>query len=102
MTAKTLWQQLKDLVECDQKIATIQNEITDAQKGIERDHSSENKGERILKEKQQYVFSMQKNINLKELSAKEPKEKEDRRRSQLETVKDQKEYMAFETEIAHL
>ena len=102
MTTKTVWQQLKDLVECDQKIVTIQQEIAHAKNGLERDLSAENKCERALQEKKQLVFDLQKSINLKELSSKELKEKEEHRRSQLETVKGQKEYMALESEIAHL
>jgi predicted nucleic acid-binding Zn-ribbon protein len=102
MTIKSLWQQLKDLVDCDKKIATITKEIADVEQGIKQDQQREGQQDLLIAEKEQLIFNLQKSLNLQELSTKELKDKEDLKRKQLDNVKDQKQYKALENEIAAL
>jgi predicted nucleic acid-binding Zn-ribbon protein len=102
MIEKSLWQQIKDVVDCDKQIAALNNTITDLQKGISHDTDLESQRNAILHEKQRLLFEAQKNSQLKELTLKELKETEAQKRLQLDAVKNQKEYKAFQSEIESL
>ncbi len=102
MTRKSLWQHIKELVECDKKIITIQEDIQHVKHGLADDQRLTTQHEAALGEKQRLVHTLQKDLKLKELAATELKGQEDRKRTQRDLANDQKIYMALEREIAGL
>lgn len=102
MMHKSLWQQLKDVVDCDKQITTLQSNIDHLEKEIKHDQQQNVILQNDINEKKHILFTTQKELQLKELHANELKDKEDHKRAQLDTVKDQKVYMALEKEITTL
>lgn len=102
MTEKSLWQQIKEVVDCDKTIATLQNDIKALELGLAKDRQQGSVRENLAKEKQRTLFNLQKELQLKELNTKDLKAKEDRKRVQHDHAQGQKEYMALEREIAML
>ena len=102
MTGKSLWQQLKDVADCDKKIAEFTSEIVRIREGIAKDLQFNTQQETLILTKERAWMDAQKDLYSKELSLKELKNTEDKKRRQLDTVKNQKEYKALEGEIAAL
>jgi predicted nucleic acid-binding Zn-ribbon protein len=102
MTEKSLWQQIKEVVDCDKAIAVLRNDIKAIELDLAKDRQQGTIRENITKDKQRAIQSLQKELQLKELDAKDLKAKEDRKRVQHDHAQGQKEYMALEREIAML
>ncbi len=102
MTIKSLWQQIKDLVDCDKKIIDLQKEIADVVFGLEKDKLSQTKHEATIQEKQRALFNLQKDLHQRELTSQELKDNEEKKRHQLDNVNEQKEYKALEKEISNI
>jgi uncharacterized protein len=102
MTVKSLWQQIKALVDCDKKIATLQEEIATVQAGLEKDKLAQSQYQTIIQEKQRALFNLQKDLQLRELTSQELKDTEDKKRKQLDNAREQKEYKALEKEIGNV
>ncbi|MFA5306907.1 MAG: hypothetical protein WC365_05660 [Candidatus Babeliales bacterium] len=102
MTGKSLWQQLKDVADCDKKIAELASEIARIHEGITKDLQFNTQQETLIHTKERAWMNAQKELNNKELALKELKTTEDKKRTQLDNVKNQKEYKALEGEIETL
>jgi len=102
MTGKTLWQQIKDVVECDQKITALATDIQTITQTIAQEEISLTNYQKNLDKSKKALFDAQKNANLAELSAKEIKESEERKLKLLDNAREQKEYMALKREIETL
>lgn len=101
MADKSLWQQLKDLVDCDKQIASYTEEIDHLKDAIVKEQTQLGQQDTIIQAKQKAVFTLQKEANLKELQLKELKEIEARKRKHLDSANDQKTYKALEREVSH-
>lgn len=102
MTEQSLWQQIKAVVDCDKTISMINEEVKTLELAIKTDRNKTALQETSVKEKNLAITSLQKNIQLAELDAKDLKAKEERKRSQLDFAGGQKEYMALDREINNL
>jgi predicted nucleic acid-binding Zn-ribbon protein len=102
MIEKSLWQQIKDVVDCDKALRQLQQDITAHQQGIVQDKELIKRQTAEIAAKKQQLTLAQKNANLNELTVKELKESEDAKRARLDTVSNQKEYKGFEKEIENL
>jgi len=102
MIEKSLWQQIKDVVDCDKALTAITTNIADLRSGIEKDLQQAQNLTRVLQDKEHQLFTAQKEAQLKELTVKELKASEDHKRIQSDNVTNQKEYKALETEIETL
>lgn len=102
MTEKSLWQQIKEVVDCDKTIASLKNDIKIIELGLIKDRQQGNIQESLANEKQRLLLNLKKDLQLKELTSKDLKAKEDRKRVQHDHAQGQKEYMALEREIATL
>lgn len=99
MTGKSLWQQIKDVVDCDKKIAALQTDITQLAKAILIEQQQAQTLHRRLEEKQLLLFTTQKDFQLKDLRFKELNDTEKNKRKHFDSAKGQKEYLALEKEI---
>lgn len=102
MTGKSLWQQLKDVADCDKKVAELTSEIARIREGIAKDLQFNTQQETLIHTKERAWMDAQKDLHSKELTLKELKTTEDKKRRQLDNVKNQKEYKALEGEIETL
>jgi uncharacterized protein len=102
MTGKSLWQQLKEVADCDKKIAELIDEIARIKNGILKDNQLNAQKENLVATKERSFIDTQKSLHTQELTLKELKISEDKKRAQLDTIKNQKEYKALEKEIADL
>ncbi len=102
MTGKSLWQQLKDVADCDKKIAELTSEIVRIRDGISKDLQITAQQATLIHDKERAWIEAQKDLHSKELTLKELKISEDKKRRQLDSVKNQKEYKALETEITKI
>lgn len=102
MTEKSLWQQIKEVVDCDKAIATLRRDIQALELDLAKDRQQGSIRENLTKEKQRTLINLQKDLQLKELHTKDLKAKEDRKRVQHDHAQGQKEYMALEREIGML
>lgn len=99
MTGKLLWQQIKDVVDADRQIIAHEKDIQSTQEAFNKDHSTLERQDITINEKKQQLLNAQKTAKLNELTLQELKEKEDRKRNQLDSAQGQKEYKALEREI---
>src|ERR1700722_17550452 len=89
MTPKALWQLIKDVVEWDKDIRTIQAEIDAVSKGIQKGQTAISQKEADLQNKKQAFFTAQKTAQLTELNLDTVKDAEKQKRDRLESVKNQ-------------
>ena len=99
MTGKSLWQQIKDVVDCDKKITGLVEDIKNITKTLDQDRVKLTNYQVNLDASNKALFMMQKNVQLQEFDSKELKSLEDRKRKQLDNAKGQKEYKGLEREI---
>lgn len=101
MVGKTLWQNLKDLVDFDKNIFKLKDEIDSTKKSANHDTDQIPKLRALLENKKNVWIQLQKNIDTLELESKSFEEEEKSKKEKLDNVKSQKEYKAFETEMEH-
>ena len=101
MVGKTLWQNLKDLVDFDKNIFKLKDEIDSIKNAANKDSEQIPKLKISLDSKKQVLLQLQKNIDSLEIDAKFFDEEEKTKRARLENIKNQKEYSALEFEMEH-
>jgi len=99
MSVKTLWQNLKVLVDCDRNILQTEATIKDAHSGIEKNKKQIAQLLTALETKKTICTRERKNVALLELQAAEFKAAEDEKRLKLNNIKDQREFRAIEKEL---
>lgn len=99
MTGKSLWQQIKDVVACDQKIAALATDIASITAMINQEETALINFQKNLDAQKRVLIDAQKNVHATELSARELKDNEERKRKLLDNAREQKEYMALKREI---
>ncbi len=97
---QSLWQLIKKVADYDKELITIDRNLTTIKEGMEKDQQQLASSNALITEKQKNLFILQKDYQLKDLEAQDLKAAEDKKRVQLDHVNDQKEYKAFEKEIA--
>jgi predicted nucleic acid-binding Zn-ribbon protein len=102
MIEKSLWQQIKDVVDCDKALRQLQLDITSHQQGITQDQELVKRQAAELAAKKQQLASAEKSANVNESAIKELKDAEDAKRTRLDNVTNQKEYKGFEKEVENL
>src|SRR5579862_7394292 len=99
MTAKTLWQSLKLLVDCDRNIIQTEMTIKDIVSGIEKNKQQIDHLIASREAKKNLYAQERKNVALLELQATEFKTDEDEKKRKLNSIKDQRELRAIEKEL---
>ncbi len=99
MIATSLWKQLKNLVDCDKKTTMLAEEIKDLGKLIQQDLQALEQQAKTYAAQKTLLLDKQKAIHAAELQVNTLKDKEQHKRKQLETAKDQKIYKGLEKEI---
>ncbi|MBD3231773.1 hypothetical protein GF322_03870 [Candidatus Dependentiae bacterium] len=102
MVGKSLWKNLKRLVDVDLKIKKLDTEIIKTEKIVTRDQDKIPKfnQEKIFLEEQ--LLQKKKKVNEQEITAKDLREKESHKKEILDSVSNQKEYKAIEKELKNL
>ncbi len=99
MTGKSLWQQIKDVVDHDKKIVALQADIDQISKAIVTEQLQAQTLNKRIEDKQRVLFATQKDFQLKDLRFKELNDAEKNKRKHFDAAKGQKEYLALEKEI---
>jgi len=102
MSEKTLWQNLKVLVDCDRNIIQTEATVTDTRSRIEKNTKEIAKILTALEVKKSTCARERKNVALLELQATEFKTREDEKKAKLNNIKDQRELKAIEKELQAL
>ncbi len=101
MAGKTLWQNLKDLVDFDKKILKLKNDIDSTKKSLNDDLIQISKLKALLESKSKLCLQMQKNVDSLELESKTFEEEEKIKKIKLDSVRNQKEYKSISTEVEY-
>ncbi len=102
MIGKSLWKNLKDLVDVDTKIKNIKSEIKRTEKIIQDDQNNIPKLNKEVQKLSDDLLQEKKNVNQKELDAKDLADKEIREKKLLDKASNQKEYKAAEKELLNI
>lgn len=99
MVEGTLLKVLKSLVNCDQAIASLDTVVTEKKSTIEQNLIRIQELEKNIAALTTEIHTKKKEVDLQTLQSRELKEKEEKKRGQLENISNQKEYKALEREI---
>lgn len=100
MAGRALWQNLKTLVDCDKKIVDLEDNIKHINHRINVITKQLAQYEQSVELKKQQLVIEKKNVALNELQATHLKNIEDQKRKALDGARGNKDYRAFEKEIA--
>jgi len=99
MTKKALWQHIKELIDCDNTISSLENEIARSKQIVADNTNQINQLTHNISDKKERIFDAKKNVDLQELQIKTYKAKEDEKEGKLNTIVDPKAYKALEKEL---
>jgi len=102
MTGKVLWQGIKALVVCDKNITNVEEEIVATQKNFAAFDKQIDLIKKALEDNKHQLTQGQKKLDFYELQAQTLQDNEVAKRTQLDNIKNQKEYKALEKEISSL
>ena len=102
MIGKSLWKNLKDLVDVDTKIKKIESETKRTEKIIQDDKDNIPKLNLEAQKLSGDLLQVKKNVHRKELVAKDLSDKETKERKLLEETSNYKEYKAAEKELLNI
>lgn len=102
MTGKALWQSLKQLVQYDQELIQLSESIVEKKKKIVDHHRKiADLIQHAARLKAEFIAA-KKDADMLQLQANSLREEEERKRDRLDSIKDQREYMALEKELSGL
>ena len=99
MGSRPVWQQLKDLAEIDSKKKSKKSQIEEVQNKIEEDRKIIPVLQKKIDEINKEYINAKKEVDIQELNAKDLKDCEQEKRKALDSVKNQKQYIAIEKEL---
>ncbi len=102
MTGKALWQSLKQLVQYDQELIQLSESVVEKKKKIIDHHR---KIADLIQQAAQFkseFIAAKKDADMLQLQANSLREEEERKRQRLDSIRDQREYMALEKELSGL
>ena len=76
MTGKSLWQQIKDVVACDQKITALESDIASISVTVEQEEVALLNFQKNLDQQKRTLIDAQKNVHNSELNARELKDRD--------------------------
>lgn len=102
MTGKALWQSLKKLVQYDQELIQLSESIVEKKKKIIDHHRKvADLIQQAARLKAEFIAA-KKDADMLQLQANSLREEEERKRDRLDSIRDQREYMALEKELSGL
>jgi predicted nucleic acid-binding Zn-ribbon protein len=102
MSKESLCENLKKLVQCDNRIFAIKKSINKTQKMLEKNYIAIKKLDESLQEKQKQCRIEKKAVDLAELQASELKQLEESKKKVLEGISNVVEYEAIEKELLNI
>ncbi|MBS1987591.1 hypothetical protein JST56_01200 [Candidatus Dependentiae bacterium] len=102
MTGKALWQSLKKLVQYDQELIQLSESIVEKKKKIIEHHRKIADLVQHAAQLKAEFIAAKKDADMLQLQANSLREEEERKRDRLDSIRDQREYMALEKELSGL
>lgn len=102
MTGKALWQRLKQLVQYDQELIQLSESIVEKKKKIIDHHTKVAELTQQAARLKAEFIAAKKDADMVQLQASALREEEERKRDRLDSIRDQREYMALEKELSGL